>query len=208
MATDLQAECLARGQKSVKVAFTRKSMIKKAILAIFVVLVLVVVVFCVVVALQPEDFKITRTATMNAAPDKVFEQVNDFHKWEVWSPWAKIDPAMKTTYSGTPSGTGSSYSWVGNDQVGEGRMTMIESHPHDNVRIDLEFIKPFAAKNLTEFTLKPEGDKTDVTWTMTGKNNFPAKAFSLIMNMHKVVGGDFEKGLEQMKTVVESAPKQ
>lgn len=183
-------------------------MIKKAILAIFVVLVLVVVVFCVVVALQPEDFKITRTATTNASPDKVFEQINDFHKWEAWSPWANLDPAMKTTYSGAASGTGSSYSWVGNDQVGEGRMTMTASHPNDNVKIDLEFIKPFAAKNLTEFTLKPEGDKTNVTWTMTGKNNFPAKAFSLIMNMDKVVGGDFEKGLAQMKTVVELAPKQ
>lgn len=183
-------------------------MIKKAILAIFIVWVLVVVVFCAVVTMQPEDFKITRTATINATPDKVFEQVTDFHKWEAWSPWAKLDPAMKTTYSGTPSGSGSSYSWVGNDQVGEGRMTMTASHPNDNVKIDLEFVKPFAAKNLTEFTLRPEGDKTNVTWAMTGTNNFVAKAFALVMNMDKMVGGDFEKGLAQMQTVVESAPKQ
>lgn len=180
-------------------------MIKKAILGILALIVIVVAVLCVVVAMQPEDFKITRSATMNAAPDKVFEQVNDFHKWEGWSPWAKLDPAMKTTYSGTPSGTGSSYSWVGNDQVGEGKMTITESHPSEHIKIDLEFIKPFAAKNVTEFTFKPDGDKTNVTWTMAGKNNFIAKAFNLAMNMDKLVGADFEKGLTQLKTVVEKA---
>jgi len=178
-------------------------MIKKAILGILALILVVVVIFCVVVAMQPEDFKITRVASMNASPDKVFEQVNDFHKWDAWSPWAKLDPAMKTTYSGAASGTGSSYSWVGNDKVGEGRMTIADSHPSEHIKIDLEFIKPFAAKNVTDFAFKPDGDKTTVTWTMTGKNNFMAKAFNLVMNMDKLVGGDFEKGLGQLKTVVE-----
>ena len=183
-------------------------MIKKVIFGLLAVLVAVIVVFCVVVAMQPEDFKITRSATCNAPPDKVFEQVNDFHKWEAWSPWAKLDPTMKTTYSGAASGNGASYSWVGNSDVGEGKMTITDSRPSDSVKIDLEFLKPFAAKNVTEFTFKPDGDKTTVTWAMTGKNNFMAKGFSLVMNMDKLVGGDFEKGLTQMKTVVESAPKQ
>ena len=183
-------------------------MIKKAILAIFVVLVLVVVIFCVVVAIQPEDFKITRTATMNATPDKVFEQVNDFHKWEAWSPWAKLGPAMQKSYSGAAAGVGSSYAWSGDHLVGEGKMTLTESNPTEHIRIDLDFVKPFAAHNVTEFMLKPDGDKTNVTWTLVGKNNFGAKAFNLVMNMDKLVGGDFEKGLAQMKTVVESAPKQ
>src|SRR5580765_4568725 len=178
-------------------------MIKKAILGILALILVVVVIFCVVVAMQPEDFKITRVASMNASPDKVFEQVNDFHKWDAWSPWAKLDPAMKTTYSGAASGTGSSYSWVGNDKVGAGRMTIADSHPSEHIKIDLEFIKPFAAKNVTDFAFKPDGDKTTVTWTMTGKNNFMAKAFNLVMNMDKLVGGDFEKGLGQLKTVVE-----
>lgn len=182
-------------------------MIKKVILAIFIVLVLVVVVFCAVVAMQPEDFKITRSATVNAPPEKVFEQVNDFHKWDAWSPWAKLDPTMKTTYSGALSGTGAGYSWVGNDQVGEGKMTITDSHSSDIIKIDLEFIKPFAAKNVTDFSFKPDGDKTNVTWTMAGKNNFMAKGFNLVMNIDKMVGGDFEKGLAQLKTVSESAAK-
>ena len=183
-------------------------MIKKAILGILALILIAVVAFCAVVAMQPEDFKITRSATINATPDKIFENVNDFHKWDAWSPWAKIDPAMKTTYSGAASGTGASYAWVGNSDVGEGKMTITESHPTEHIKIDLDFIAPFAAKNVTEFTFKPDGDKTNVTWTMTGKNNFMAKGFNLVMNMDKLVGGDFEKGLAQMKTVAESAPKQ
>lgn len=182
----------------------RKDMLKKIVLAALAILVIVIVGFCAVVAFQPEDFRITRTATINAPSERVFEQVNDLHKWESWSPWAKIDPAMKTTYSGPPNGAGSSYSWIGNDQVGEGKMTITNSHPNDHIAIDLEFIKPFAAKNLTEFTFKPEGDKTAVTWTMSGKNNFFAKAFDLVMNMDKIVGSDFEKGLGQLKAVAES----
>ena len=183
-------------------------MIKKAILGIFVLLVLVIVVFCSVVAMQPADFKITRETIVTAAPDKVFEQVNDFHKWEAWSPWAKIDPAMKTTYGGAPTGVGSTYSWVGNDEVGEGKMAITASRPTEHIAIDLEFIRPFAAKNVTEFTFRPEGDKTHVVWTLAGKNNFMAKAFNLVMNMDKLVGGDFEKGLAQLKTVAETAVKQ
>ena len=183
-------------------------MLKKVVLAVLAVVVLVVGVFCVVVAMQPTDFKITRAATFNATPDKVFEQVNDFHKWDAWSPWAKIDPAMKTSYSGPASGAGASYAWVGNSDVGEGKMTITESHPSAHIKIDLDFIAPFAAKNVTEFTFKPEGDKTIATWLMAGNKNFIMKAICMFMDMDKVVGGDFEKGLAQMKPVVESAPKQ
>lgn len=182
-------------------------MLKKAILVIAGVLIATVVVFCCVVAMQPADFTIVRTTTINATPDKIFEQVNDFHKWEAWSPWAKIDPAMKTTYSGPQAGPGSTYAWVGNNDVGEGKMAITASHPNEHIAIDLEFIKPFAAKNITEFTFKPDGEKTSVTWTMTGKNNFISKAFNLVMNMDKLVGGDFEKGLAQIRSVVESAQK-
>lgn len=183
-------------------------MLKKAILGILALFVVVVVVFCVVVAMQPEDYKVTRSATFNAPPERVFEQFNDFHKWDAWSPWAKLDPAMKTTYSGPANGTGSSYAWVGNGDVGEGKMTITESHPNEHIKIDLDFIKPFESKNLTDLTFKPEGGKTTVTWTMTGKKNFVAKAFSMAMDMDKMIGGDFEKGLAQMKPIVEEPPKQ
>jgi hypothetical protein len=181
-------------------------MIKKAILGILALIVVAVAIFCVVVAMQPADFKVTRSASINAGQDVIFEQINDFHKWDAWSPWAKLDPSMKTTYSGPSTGIGAGYAWTGNDKVGEGKMAITASHPNEHIAIDLEFIKPFAAKNVTEFVLKPEGAKTNVTWTMSGTNNFMAKAFSLFMNMDKLVGGDFEKGLSQLKTVSESAP--
>ena len=179
-------------------------MIKKAILGILALVILVLVGFCVVVAMQPEDMNVTRSATLNAPPARIFEQVNDFKKWQAWSPWAKIDPNMKVTYSGAPSGTGAAYAWTGNDEVGEGKMTITQSHPSDHIAIDLEFIKPFAAKNITEFTFKPNGEKTEVVWTMNAKNNFMMKAFCLVMDMDKMIGGDFERGLTQLKTVSEA----
>lgn len=180
---------------------------KKILLGALLVIVLIVLIFCVVVAMQPATYHVERSATINASASAVFAQVNDFHKWDAWSPWSKLDPAMKTTYEGASSGTGAIYSWSGNDQVGEGRMTITESRPSDLIKIKLEFIKPFAATNATTFTFKPQGNQTAVTWTMDGNNNFIGKAASLFMNMDKMVGTDFEKGLAQMKTIAEGAAK-
>jgi hypothetical protein len=179
-------------------------MLKKILVAVAVI----VLVFIVVVALQPAEFRVTRSATIAAPAPAVFAQVNDFHNWQAWSPWAKLDPNMKKTHEGAPAGTGAIYSWSGNDDVGEGRMTLTESRPSDLIRIKLEFMKPFAATNTTEFSFKPEGNQTLVTWSMFGTNNFMAKAFGLFMNMDKMVGGDFEKGLAQIKSVVEAVAKQ
>ena len=137
----------------------------------------------------------------------VFEQVNDFRKWDAWSPWAKRDPNMRQTYEGAPAGVGPSYSWSGNNEVGEGRMTLTESRPNEMIRVNLEFLKPFAATNTTEFNFQPSGNQTAVTWSMFGTNNFMAKAFGLFMNMDKLVGADFEKGLQQLKSVTESTSK-
>ena len=173
---------------------------------ILIVMPIVVVVFAGIVALQPSEFRIARTANMRAPAPAVFAQVNDFHKWEAWNPWGKLDPAMKQTYQSAPAGTGAVYTWTGNKEVGEGRMTIIESRPSDLIRINLEFFKPFAATNLAEFTFRPAGDQTAVTWSMTGKNNFMAKAIHLFMNMDKMIGAQFEQGLAQMKSVVEAAP--
>ena len=175
---------------------------------IFIALAVIIIVFVIVVAMQPSEFRVARSATISAPAPAVFAQVNDFHKWDAWSPWAKLDSAMKKTYDGAPVGTGAIYSWSGNDQVGEGRMTLTESRVSDLIRIKLEFMKPFAATNTTEFSFKPDGNQTVVTWSMFGENNFMAKAFGLLMNMDKMVGGDFEKGLEQLKSVTEAAPKQ
>jgi hypothetical protein len=178
-------------------------MLKKLLIAVATIL----VVLAVVIALQPSEFRVTRSATMAAPPPVVFAQVNDFHNWEAWSPWAKLDPAAKTTFEGPSAGTGAIFTWAGNEEVGEGSMTIIESNPSDRIRIKLDFLKPFAATNTAEFTFKPEGEQTLVTWSMEGHNNFIAKAFCLFMNMDELVGGQFEKGLADMKSVAEAAAK-
>lgn len=167
----------------------------------------IIVVLAVFVALQPAEFRITREATIAAPPATVLAQVNDFHNWDAWSPWAKLDPAMKQTYDGATPGTGAIYKWSGNNKAGEGRMTLTESRPAELVRIKLDFIKPFAATNTAEFTFKPDGDRTAVTWSMSGRKNFKFKAVHLIMNMDKMLGGEFDKGLAQMKSVAEAATK-
>jgi hypothetical protein len=111
---------------------------------------------------------------------------------------------MKLTYDGPAEGAGASYTWSGNNKVGEGRTTITESRPNDLVRLKLEFVRPFTATNDVEFTFRSEGDQTSVTWDMTGRNNFMSKAFCLFVNMDRMVGGDFEKGLAQLKAVVEA----
>jgi hypothetical protein len=178
-------------------------MIKKILLGLLIVIVLLVVF----IALQPSTYRVERSATINAPAPVVFAQVNDFHKWNAWSPWAKLDPAMKQTYEGAPAGTGAVYTWAGNSEVGEGHMTIADSHPSDLIKIKLEFLKPFAANSDTTFTFQPEGNQTRVTWNMVGDKNFIAKAFHLVMNIDKMVGGDFEKGLAQLKSVSEAEPK-
>lgn len=180
-------------------------MAKKIILRTLFVLLAIVGVFCAIVAMQPADFTITRKATLAAPPEKVFNQVNDFSKWQAWSPWIKQYPDTKVTLEGTQSGQGAVYKWKG-DGAGEGVMTLTESKPHELVKIDLDFVKPMTAKNKTEFTFKPVGNaggQTEVTWTMSGSNNFLGKAFALVMNIDKMVGGDFESGLKNMKEIVE-----
>lgn len=171
---------------------------------IILIVLLILVALVIVISVQPADFRISRSATIAAPPSAVFPHVNDLHRWEAWSPWAKLDPAMKQTYEGSPAGLGAITSWTGNGKVGEGRMTILESRPDELVRIKLEFLKPFTATNEAEFTFKPEGSGTLVTWTMTGRNNFISKAMGLVMNMEKVIGGQFDQGLGTLKSVAET----
>lgn len=170
---------------------------------ILVVIAAIVVVLAVIVAKRPAEFRVTRMTAISASPGAVFAQVNDLHKWSAWSPWEKIDPALQRTFEGSSSGTGAIYRWAGNRRVGEGRMTITESRPSDLIRIKLEFLKPFKAANTAEFIFKPEGSQTTVSWSMFGKCNFMSKAFGLFMNMDKMIGGDFEKGLVCLKSVAE-----
>jgi uncharacterized protein YndB with AHSA1/START domain len=166
-----------------------------------------ILILIAVVAMQPSDFRVERTTKIAAAPADVFTQVNDFHKWEAWSPWAKLDPNAKVTFEGPPSGVGTIMTWAGNSEVGEGKMTLTESKPNELVKIDVAMVKPMEGSSTTQFTFKPEGDQTAVTWSMAGHHNFLAKAMCLVMNGKKMMAGIMDKGLAQMKTVVEGASK-
>ena len=174
------------------------------ILATFIV---IVVVLVVVVATRPAEFRVARSATIPAPAPVVFGHVNDFRSWEAWSPWAKRDPGMKKTFAGAPAGAGAIYSWAGNSEVGEGRSTIVESRPNELIRITLEFVRPFAATNTAEFTFRPEGDRTVVTWSLAGRHNFIGKAVGLFMDMDRMVGHDFEAGLAELGAVAAASAR-
>ena len=171
---------------------------------ILIALAVLVVIFIAVVAARPSDFTITRKIAISALPAEVFTHVNDLHLWQEWSPWAKKDPNSVITYSGPGAGKDASFHWAGNKEVGEGRMTIAESHASNSVKIRLDFEKPFRANHLALFTFTSEGASTVVTWSMSGQNNFLFKAVGMFLNVDKMVGQDFEKGLASLKAIVET----
>lgn len=175
----------------------------KSVLTKFLIGVAVVIIgFLVVVALQPADYRVARSTIIATSPAVVFPHVNELQKWVAWNPWKKIDPDMKLKHEGPASGVGASFAWVGNNDVGEGRMTIAESRANELVRLKLEFVKPMTGVSASEFRFRPLGNQTEVTWSMTGKNDFIAKA--MFMNMDRMIGGKFEKGLAKLKSVVEA----
>ena len=172
-------------------------MLKKILLALLVVL----GGFLLLVVSRPDTFHIERSATLTAPPAVVFARLNDFHAWADWSPWEKLDPAMKKTFAGPESGPGATYSWAGNDQAGEGSMLIQTATHPSHIGIELKFLKPFAATYQAAFALAPAGTGTKVTWSMDGRNDFASKLFGLFMDMDKEVGGDFERGLATLNEV-------
>ena len=176
-------------------------MLKKILIALAAVLVVLVAV----IATRPPTFSVSRSRTVAAAPSALYAQVADFHRWAAWSPWEHLDPAMQKTFDG--AGAGATYAWKGNKQVGAGRMTITGMKPDAEVDIRLEFLEPFASTSETKFTFAPQAAGTLVTWTMSGHNNFMAKAFSMVMDMDKLIGGDFERGLASLDAVAAKAPE-
>lgn len=168
----------------------------------------IIAVFLVFVALQPSAFHVTRTTMISAPASAAFALVNDFHEWEKWSPYEKLDPTMKKTFAGGQTGIGAVYTWSGNANVGDGRTTITESCPSELIRIKLEMMRPFAGTNDVEFSFMPDGKQTAVTWSISGNYSFVPKAFGLFMNMDKMMGVQFETGLAQLKAVVESASQE
>jgi Polyketide cyclase / dehydrase and lipid transport len=163
----------------------------------------VVAAILIYAATQPDTFRVERSTVIKAPPEKIFSQINGFHQWEAWSPWEKIDPAIKRTYSGADSGKGAVYGWQGNKDVGQGRMEIIESTPSSNVLIKIDFMEPFEGHDMVQFTLQPQGDATKVTQAMYGPSPFISKLMSLFFSMDKMVGQKYEEGLASLKAIAE-----
>ena len=168
-----------------------------------VVLVLVVGVLAFA-ATKPDSFRVQRSASIKAPPEKVFALINDLKGWNAWSPYEKKDPAMKRTLSGAPTGKGAIYEWAGNKEVGKGRMEITDAVPPSKVLIKLDFIEPFEGHNTAQFDLQPRGDMTDVTWAIYGPSPFITKLMGVFFNMDTMIGRDFETGLANLKAVAES----
>ncbi len=178
-------------------------MLKKVVLG----LVVIIFGFGVVVTLQPASYHVERSAVVPGSPDVAYAMVNSLHQWSRWSPWEKLDPDMTKTLEGPKSGVGSKYSWSGNDDVGEGNMSIIAVTPNKKVEMDLNFLKPFESACKTSFTLVATDSGTKVTWSMDGENDFMGKAFGLVMDFDKQIGGDFEEGLANLTKVMASEVK-
>jgi uncharacterized protein YndB with AHSA1/START domain len=173
-------------------------------LALLIVLVLGGVV--ALASLRPNSFSVSRSAVIQAPAESVFARLVDFHAWRDWSPWASLDPNATESFNGPQSGVGSSFAWSGNRKVGAGKMTILECVKDELLRLKLDFERPMRGTRAASFELKPEGDATRLTWTMKGKNDFQAKLFSLFVNCDRLIGGDFEKGLANLKALVEEKP--
>lgn len=180
-----------------------KGIAKKIILGIFGAIAVAVIAFLVVVMMQPSEYTVTRTGTIDAPPSEVFPHVNDLSKWQAWSPWAERDPNAKEWYSGPDAGEGAVAHWDGNDEVGAGSMTITQSKPDELIELELTFIRPMEGTADVEFNFSPQGDGTEVAWHMHGENNLMGKMMCLFMDLDKMIGDDYEEGLANLKRVVE-----
>jgi hypothetical protein len=175
----------------------------KIITVIAVILTIATAVVLILAATKPDRFSVRREITVNAPAEKIFPLINDFHRWVAWSPYEHRDPALKRTYSGLESGKGAVYAWDGNNDVGSGRMEILESGGPSKIVIQLDFFKPFEAHNTAEFTMLPQGDGTHVSWVMHGPAPFMNKLMQVFMNLDRMIGKDFEAGLANLKNITE-----
>lgn len=170
-----------------------------------IIIVAIIAVVLIVAAMRPDQFRIERSATIQAAPERIFPLINDLHRWQSWSPYEKKDPDMQRSFEGPSAGPGAAYGWNGNKNIGSGRMQISESIPSSHVRLQLEFFTPFKASNVADFVLEPQGAATRITWSMQGRANFMSKLMGLVFNIDKMVGKDFEDGLVNLRTLTEES---
>lgn len=178
-------------------------MIKKILLPLGLTIVIAVAGILIMATLKPDNFVYQRSMLMNAPREKIFDLLIDYHNWAKWSPYEHKDPNMKRTYSGAESGVGAKYAWAGNDEVGEGNMEILQAKRPTRINIGLHFIKPFQGDNDVVFSMVPQGEQTEVTWSMTGNNPFMCKLMSTFMDIEKMCCDDFTKGLTNLKAQVE-----
>jgi hypothetical protein len=170
---------------------------------ILLVIVVAIAGVLIAAAMKPDSFSVQRTATINAPAERIFPLINDFKRWDAWSPWEKKDPAMKRMYGPVTSGKGAHYAWEGNGDVGQGSMDITESAAPKRIALNLDFVKPFEGHNTVVFELKPKGEATEVSWTMTCPAPFISKVMQVFMNMDRMIGKDFEAGLANLKNTAE-----
>jgi hypothetical protein len=168
-----------------------------------VIVVVLIALLLIYAATRPDTFRVERSVIINAPAEKIFPLINDFREWEPWSPWEKVDPAVKRSYSGAASGEGAVYEWNGNKNIGQGRMEIVESLPPSKVKLKIDFIKPFEAHNTIEFTLIPQGDSTLITQAMYGPSPFISRLMGIFCSMDKMVGRKYEEGLANLKALSE-----
>ena len=172
-------------------------------LTALIIIAILIIALLAIAASRQNTFSLSRSADIKAPPEKIFPHLNDFKNWGAWSPWEKMDPDLKRSFSGSASGKGAHYSWVGNKKVGEGNMEITRSVPSSNIELNLNFLKPFKASNVTEFKITPKGNMSNVNWEMRGPLNLMMKVMHMFMNMDSMVGKDFEAGLANLKSIVE-----
>jgi hypothetical protein len=175
----------------------------KIILIVLAVIAVAVIALLIYASRRPDSFRVQRSITIKATAEKIFPEIDDLRAQQSWSPWEAKDPAMKRSYSGEQSGKGAKYEWQGNKQVGHGRMEIVESTPPTKVLMKLDFLKPFPANNMAEFTLEPKGDSTVVTWAIYGPSPFMSKLMGVFMNFDTMIGKEFETGLANLKARME-----
>jgi hypothetical protein len=156
------------------------------------------------VRMTDSTFTVERSTRIAASPSAVYPLLVDFRRWQEWSPWEGVDPAMQRTYSGAPSGPGAVYAWSGNRKAGQGRMEITDATPDDQVTIDLAFDRPFRSRNVVRLALRPQVGGTQVTWTMTGPRPLLMRLLGFAFSMDKLVGKDFDRGLAQLKAIAEA----
>jgi uncharacterized protein YndB with AHSA1/START domain len=170
------------------------------IAAILAIAIAAVLIFA---GIKPNSFSVRRATSIKAPAEKIFPLISDFHQWGTWSPYETKDPAMKRTFSGATSGKGAVYAWDGNNNVGSGRMEILDAAAPSKIVIRLDFFKPFEGHNTAEFTMLPQGDATTLTWLMHGPAPFMSKMMQVFMNLDRMIGKDFEVGLANLKKLTE-----